>query len=266
MVTTVAEASGTPPTSGSAPPLAALLVGYAAALGLVGVAGLLAFVVEHIVSQANLPLVFVLPVVVAAAAYGWGPSLLAAAAGIATFDFFFTEPRMTFVVSSPNDLWAMALLLLVGIIVSVVAGESRRRAFAARRAVDQAEALHDLARTIVNKAPPAAQLRAAARALGRAFDAPAIILEVRDRDLALVAADRGGRPTAGDLEAAAWTSANHKPSRAGTYPFGASEYDFWPATSAAQRLLVLGVRQRNRPADADRLAEMVAGYLGESAA
>src|SRR5512141_3501690 len=76
------------------------IVSYLASLTMVGAAGVVAFVVEHIVQASNLSLVFVLPVVIAAAAFGWGPSLTAAVAGVAVFDFFFIEPRFTFVVAS----------------------------------------------------------------------------------------------------------------------------------------------------------------------
>ena len=258
----VARNTDAPPAPSAEPSPA---VGYLASLAMVGAAGLAAFVVEHVVQAPNLALVFVLPVIVAAAAFGWGPSLLAAVAGVALFDFAFIEPRMTFVVARATDLWAMALLLLVGGFVSAVAAESRRRAMAARQAAEQAGALHELARTVLHAGPPAALLRAAVRTLARVFQGPAVILQVdAEQRLTQVAAEGGGALSAADLEAAAWVAETARPSHAQTYPFDRSDYDFWPATTAGGRRLVLGARLASRVTDAERTVELVAGYLAKS--
>ena len=71
--------------------------------------------------------IFVLPVVIAATALGWGPSLLAVSTSVLAFDFFFTEPFYSFRIASPSDVWAAALLLVIAAIVSTIAAESRRR-------------------------------------------------------------------------------------------------------------------------------------------
>jgi two-component system sensor histidine kinase KdpD len=114
------------------------LVGYGAGLALVAAATIIAFVVDHLVQAPNLSLVFVLPVTVAALSFGWGPALVSALVSVAVFDFLFVEPRMSFQVASPTDLWALALLLLVAAIASTVGAQSRRRAVEARRAAIQA--------------------------------------------------------------------------------------------------------------------------------
>ena len=255
------DKSVSPPQS---PPPAT--VGYTVSLAMVALAGVLAYVVEHVIQAPNLSLVFVLPVIIAAVNFGWGPSLVAAVAGVAVFDFFFIEPRLTFVVASPTDLWAMGLLLVVAAIVSTVAAESRRRAVASRRAAEQAEALHGLAHAIINAGPPAALIRAAASALGHIFNAPAVVLEVKADALTPLAASGGAQLTDADREAAAWAVANGKPTRAGTYPFDQAEFDFWPAATAAGRRLALGVRFQGRPPAPERHVDLVAGYLAASSA
>lgn len=247
-----------------APQPAPAAVGYAVSLAMVVGAGVIAFVVEHIVSAPNLSLVFVLPVVIAAAAYGWGPALTAALAGVGTFDFFFLEPRLTFTVTQPTDIWAMALLLLVAAIVSTVGAQSRQRALAAQRAADEAEALRGLAHVVISQGDHATLLAAAAAALTAIFDAPAVILEDLDGKLTEVASERGARPAPDDLEAARWVAANGRPSRSETYPFDRSAYDFWPAALAGNRILVLGVRGGSRRPAPDGAIEMVAGYLAAS--
>jgi two-component system sensor histidine kinase KdpD len=244
------------------------LVGYGAGLALVAAATIIAFVVDHLVQAPNLSLVFVLPVTVAALSFGWGPALVSALVSVAVFDFLFVEPRMSFQVASPTDLWALALLLLVAAIASTVGAQSRRRAVEARRAAIQAEALHQLAHAIIQADAGHDLVQTAARSLHRIFDAPAVILVEKAGKLLTAASSGGAHLSAADHEAAQWTHANHQASRAETYPFDQAQFDFWPVAS---RSLVLGVKfaesPDGRPVAPERLVDLVAGYLaGASAA
>jgi K+-sensing histidine kinase KdpD len=185
------------------------------------------------------------------------------------FDFFFVEPRLTFAVASPTDIWALALLLVVAAIASTVGAQSRGRALAARRAAEQAEALHALAHGIIQSEPRAVLIKTAAEALGRIFDAPAVVLAEQDGKLRPAASSSGVNLSAADQEAAQWALANDKPTRAETYPFDQAEFDFWPVQTPANRRLVLGVklagRADGRPDVPDRHVELVAAYLAAAA-
>jgi len=238
------------------------VAGYALSLALVAAAAIAAFVVDHLVETPNLSLVFVLPVIIAALSFGWGPALAAALLGVAAFDFLFVEPRMSFRVASPTDLWALGLLLLVAAIASTVGAQSRRRAVEARRAAEQAEALRALAHSVIKADPGSDVVHVAANSLGRIFDAPAVILAERAGKLWIAAASRGSNLSAADEEAAQWALAKSQPTRADAYPFDQAEFDFWPVPT---RRLVLGVkfpaRADGRPEAPDRLVDLVAGYL-----
>jgi len=241
------------------------VTGYALSLALVGAATIAAFVVDHIVQTPNLSLVFVLPVIGAALSFGWGPALMSALLGVAVFDFLFVEPRLSFEVANPTDLWALALLLLVAAIASTVGAQSRRRAVEARRAAEQAEALHDLAHGVIRAAPSQDLIPMAARSLGRIFAAPALILVEKAGTLRPAGSSGGATLTPADHEAAQWALANGKPTRAETYPFDQAAFDFWPVATTSGRRLVLGVkltaRAEGRPDTPDRLVDLVAGYL-----
>lgn len=245
------------------------LLGYAAGAAMVAAAGLAAFVVDHIVQASNLSLVFVVPVIVAAVSFGWGPALFSALLSVAVFDFFFVEPRMSFQVARPTDLWALGLLLLVAAISSTVAAESRRRALAASQAAAQAEALHALAHAIIRDEPYSAVVGLAAQSLGAIFNAPAVVLREDAGKLGVAASSGGAQVAAADLDAAQWALANDKATRAEAYPFDQSTFDFWPVQSPASGRLVLGVklsgRSEGRPAAPERHVELVAAYLAASA-
>jgi two-component system sensor histidine kinase KdpD len=242
---------------------------YVVALIFVALAAVLALVVEHLIAAPNLTLIFVLPVVVAATSFGLGPSLAAAAAGVLTFDFFFTEPRYSFRIASASDIWAAALLLVIAAIVSTVAAESRRRAMEAARAVEQAQALERLAHAVIAAQPQGQILQAAARALNQIFQAPAVIFAEQDGRLAPVAEAGGAEITSAVTEAAEGALKSHLAARSETYPYDRSPFDLWPVETPARRY-VLGVdftrSGRERPAKPQRFVDVVGGYLAAAPA
>lgn len=238
---------------------------YGAALAMVAVATLLAFVVKNVIAAPNLTLIYVLPVIAAATAFGWGPALAAVVAGVLAFDFFFTEPYFSFTISSPSDIWAAGLLLVIAAIVTTVAAQSRRRTVEALRAQEQAEALQSLAHMVIAQRPRGEVLDAAAAALNRIFRAPAVIY-LQERGEIRRAAE-SGRPeiTPIDEEAArgALTALLH--TRAETYPYDQAEFEFWPVATPAGRRFVLGVdftrALADRPEKPERFTESVAAYV-----
>ena len=250
-------------TGGPAMPRPA--VGYGLSLLFVGAAIVMAFVVEHIVPTPNLSLVFVVPVIIAALSFGWGPSLLSAVLSVGLMDFLFVEPRMSLRVASPADLWSLGLLLVVAAIASMVGSQSRGRAVAAHKAARQAEALQTLAHGVITAEPHVILVKMAAGALGDIFNAPAVILEEKAGKLWPAASSGAAHLSQADTEAAHWALANGQPTRGETYPFHQSEFDFWPVQSAGPRRLVLGVKLTGhadgRPEVPDRHIELVAAYL-----
>jgi two-component system sensor histidine kinase KdpD len=238
---------------------------YLLALVLVFAAILGAVVVEHLVGASDLSLIFVLPVVIAAASFGWGPALLAALGGVAAFNFFFLEPRYSLQVEDAANVWALGLLMAVAAIVSAVAAQARARAREAWRHADQALALQALARTLMGAVDRTGAAVASAEALARLFQTSAVVLLETDEALALTAAAGGATLSPADEEAARWALASRLPTRAGAYPVEEAGFDFWPVKGASRRRAVVGVRlsdpDAGRPADPERLVEIVGGYL-----
>jgi K+-sensing histidine kinase KdpD len=238
---------------------------YGVSLLLVAAATVVAFVVDHVISAPNLTLIFVLPVVVAATSFGWGPALVAVVASVLAFDFFFTEPLYSFQIASPSDLWSAGLLLVTAAIVSAVAAESRRRAVAAHRAAEQAQALQALARVVIDSRPQADVVQAAATALSEIFRAPAVVFMQRASAFAPVATAGGAKITTAEAEAAKGALDSQLPARAETYPYDQSTFDFWPVAAPKGRACVIGVSfgrsGGDRPATPERFVEIVAAYL-----
>lgn len=238
---------------------------YGLSVALVALATVLAVAVQRRIAIPNVSLIFVLPVVVAAIRYGWGPALSAAVAGVVAYNFFLIEPRYTFRVADPANVWALLLLLITAAAVSAVAAQSRRRALEAWQAVAQSSALQTMARALVAARDPKAIARTCADTLAEVFQAPAVVFVADGDALRLTARARGARVTAADEEAAAWVLASRLATRGGAYPNDGCAYDFWPVQTPRRQRAVIGVQisgdERGRPGNAERFAETVAGYL-----
>jgi len=238
---------------------------YLVSLLLTVAATLIAFVVEHLISAPNLTLIYVVPVVIAGAAFGWWPSLAAVFASVLAFDFFFTVPYFSFQIDNPSDIWAAILLLVTAGIVTSVAAESRRRALAAEQAAEQAAALQALAQVVIAARPHGEVLQAAATALNRIFRTPAVIF-LQDGETLRVAAT-AGRPqiTRAEEEAARGSLQDQLHTRAESYPFERSEFEFWPVKAPGGRGCILGLdfgrNGAERPPTPERLVDVVAAYL-----
>src|SRR5258708_15774890 len=85
---------------------------YALSLAMVAATTLAAILVDRAQTVPNLSLIFVLPVVIAAVSFGWGPSLVAAVAAVLAFNFFLIAPRYSLAVAEPPHLCAPVPLLI----------------------------------------------------------------------------------------------------------------------------------------------------------
>jgi K+-sensing histidine kinase KdpD len=238
---------------------------YVLALAAVGLAVAIGLGLEQVIPAANLTLLFVLPVMIVAMAFGWGPSMGAAVAGALAFDFFFTEPKYSLTIDSPADFWSAGLLLVVGAVVSTLAAQIQRRAMEARRAAIQARALQDLAHAVVIGSPQTQILDAAAKSLNQILGAPAAILARRPAAMDLLASAGDANLSAADKSAAGAALELGAPTHGGVYPTDRARFDFWPAELATGEALAIGVdftrSEDGRPEDAARYIEAVSGYL-----
>jgi K+-sensing histidine kinase KdpD len=242
-----------------------VLAHYGLSVLFVAAAVLLALLVQYLIAPPNLSLIFVLPVVLAATTFGWGPSMTASLASVVGYDFFFTEPRYSLAIASPSDLWATVLLLVIAAAVSTLAAEARRRAVDARQAADQAMALQALAHVVIASRPQFEVVQAAAIALNRMFRAPSVIFA--EQSSALQAVASAGNPAITDAEEEAARGALNadRVARAAIYPYDRSTFDFWPIASRSGARFVLGVNfgatGYDRPVAPERLVEVVGAYL-----
>lgn len=224
-----------------APSQAPALTGYFASVMMTAAATVVAIGIDSGMNIPNVSLVFVIPVIVAGVTFGLGASVCSAILGALAYNFFLTEPRYTLAVSDPANVWAIALLFLVGLIVSSVAFTSRRRAIQAALLTKQAAVLQGYSRDIGTASDTKAVVSTTSKTLAALFNVPAVVILMSGSDVVSVNSTGGMELQAGDLDAARSSLAMGSVARAGVYPALASRFDFWPVTTVAGQSAVIGL-------------------------
>jgi len=97
---------------------------------------------------ANIVMMFLLGVVLVAVKLGRGPASLAAVLSVASFDFFYVQPRLSFAVSDVQYLVTFAVMLVVGLLIGQLTANLRFSANVAASRERRAQALFELTREL----------------------------------------------------------------------------------------------------------------------
>lgn len=211
----------------ASPPAA---LAYLAALAMTAFAVVVGFALESAAAIPNLSLVFVMPVLLSAMVFGLGPSILAAVTGALAYNFFFVAPRFSFRVDDAANLWAVGLLLAIGVIASGVASRAARQRWALQRHERRLRALRRYAASLGSPAGERESEQSAADALADIFKVPVAVLALKDREVRETALNGARVTREEDLAAARLCLAQGVPTRVGTYPTQGSQFSFWPVT------------------------------------
>jgi K+-sensing histidine kinase KdpD len=244
-------------------PVASQLMRYLASIAMTALATVVAVGADSKVTIPNLSLVFVVPVIVAGVSLGLGPSLCSAILGALAFNFFLTEPRYSLAVDDPANIWAIALLFAVGLIVSGVAFTSHRRATEAALLRRQASVLQGYSRDVVAADNTKAIVSITSLALAALFQVPVVVMLIaEDRVVSLEKVDDAELQEA-ELEAARSSLATGTVVRSGIYPNLTSRFDFWPVKTDEGRNAVIGLAfdPDERPSTPDAPVDIVVRVL-----
>ncbi len=126
-----------------------LIAGFAVAI----VAGpLLSWLLVSVRTESSITsdvLAYQLLVIVVALIGGIWPALFAAVLSGLSLNYFFVEPRFTFVISDPREVLAVVLYVANAILVSYVVDQAARRSRAAQRATAESQLLATLAGSVL---------------------------------------------------------------------------------------------------------------------
>lgn len=169
-----ADAPPAAPSSQPAPPIR--WDHYLATAAVVAACGLVGWASKSWgLTEANTVMVFLLGVVFVAHRYGRGPAVAAAVANVLVFDFFFVPPYLTFTVNDAQYLITFAVMLIVGLLVSMLAVRVRERLEAVQRQERRTAALYRLTHQLSGVVGTVFLVQIAGRQLREIFGGEAVL-------------------------------------------------------------------------------------------
>jgi two-component system sensor histidine kinase KdpD len=191
--------------------LHAPLINYLAAAGLTGLITLAGLGLQRWFAPANLIMLFLMGVMLAAALLGTGPAVLAAVLGTGAFVWLSADQLI-----DARHLVTLAGLLAAGVLLGTLAGWLRAQIKAARGREIQSAALNALSRDLTVALTLDEMLAAVTRHVSQTFNCATAVLLPETGRLGVRTASPGMKLTASDLTAAEWSFANRQPAGAGT--------------------------------------------------
>jgi two-component system, OmpR family, sensor histidine kinase KdpD len=214
----------------------------------VGAATIIGSALDTIVHLPNLSIVFLMAVLGAAAYAGLGAALFASALSTLAYNFFFIEPRYTFTVAEPSEVFALFAYLGVALLGGSLAARIRDQAKVARSRAAATQALYDFSRKLSGTAKDDEVLWAAVTQLQATLRRNVIVFLPKEGDLQIMAAwppDTEASVT--DMTAARWAQEKQEPAGSGTGTLPNSRFQFRPLMSPHGSVGVCGIELAGEP-------------------
>jgi len=244
-VVSIDPAAPKPETAVGKPKTAIPLSGYMASLTLVAAATLISMLVRPVLAPANMVMIYLLVVVVAALRLGLKPAILTAFLGVLAFDFFFVPPHLTFAVADTQYLITFIALFAVSVIISSLVSKAREREEAVRDREVQTNSLYHLSRDLASTADIENLLEAVLKNLGESLNARAAVILSEGEHMKVAAASKGLHPSVKEMAVADWVFRNRKEAGHGTETLGSAELLHLPLQASGNLLGVLGIKLEN---------------------
>ncbi|APZ97572.1 histidine kinase [Sphingopyxis sp. QXT-31] len=215
---------------------------YVWSLAMVAAMTALGRMLIEVIDLGNISLLYLVPVMFAAATFGLRAGLFAGLASSLAYNFFFLPPTGTLTVNNPENVISILVLLGVAIVTSQFAARVRAQADLAQSSARQNAALASFSRLLTAAPDQDALMQAICAEVGRLLDVRTVIL--------LPSADgptlRAAVPPEDRLEqieraAAQWAMDNAQPAGRGSATLTASDWLFHSLRTTRGVLGVLGL-------------------------
>ncbi|OTP78415.1 sensor histidine kinase [Caballeronia sordidicola] len=193
----------------------------------------LASVLSQRIDLTNLAMLYLLGVVFAAVRLGRGPGVVLSFLSVATFDFFFVPPHLSFAVSDTQYLLTFGVMLLTSLTISQLTSNLRRQAGVASLRERRTSAMYAMTRELGGALMTEQIIEIGTRHVGEIFNAKVAVLlpdsaeKVRqkvDDPNPQVTLDAGNL----DIDIAQWVYDQQKPAGRGTDTLPASHALYLP--------------------------------------
>ncbi|HTE82189.1 MAG TPA: sensor histidine kinase KdpD, partial [Reyranella sp.] len=204
-------------------------------------------VINDYVGLPNISLIFVVPVMVAAARHGLVPSLWVSGLSVLCFNFFFLPPLYQFTIADPANLLALVFLMFVAVAASALGTRTRAQTEAARREARTTAELYAFSRKIAGVIDLDDLLWIVVTHLARLMSAEIAILmpEKSPSETGRLVLRAAFPPDSdfseADLAAARWSWDAERPTGRGTDTLPGGRWLFMPIRTSRSSIGVIGV-------------------------
>jgi len=199
-------------------------------------------VLRPIVSDANLDLVFLTGVVAVAVRFGLWPSIYASILAAVGYNFFFTQPYLSFAIDDPRNVLAVVFFTIVAIVVSNVAARAQVQAVAALARARTTDLLYAFSRKLAGVGALDDVLWVTAYQIALMLKASVVLLLPKNGNLEVAA----GYPPEDTLEpadvaAAKWAWENNRPAGRGSDTLTGAKWLFLPMVTGRGPIGMIGL-------------------------
>ena len=190
----------------------------------------------------NIALLYLVPVMFAAATFGLRAGLFAGLASSLAYNFFFLPPTGTLTVNNPENVVSILVLLGVAVVTSQFAARVRAQADLAQSSARQNAALASFSRLLIAAPDQDTLMQAICAEVGRLLDVrTALLLPSADGPTLRAAVPPEDRLEQIERAAAQWAMDNEQPAGRGSSTLTASDWLFHPLRTTRGVLGVLGL-------------------------
>ncbi|AFM40932.1 osmosensitive K+ channel histidine kinase [Desulfosporosinus acidiphilus SJ4] len=138
--------------------------------------------IETFLGPVNIPMLYLLPVLLTAARWGRLPALITAGMGVIIFDYFFVPPFYTLHVDDFRYVISFVILMIAGIVTGTLSGRLTDQINYSRQREQQVSALYSLSRDLTAVDKLERILDSIARKIGETLDGQVVLLLPDERN------------------------------------------------------------------------------------
>jgi two-component system sensor histidine kinase KdpD len=228
---------------------------YGLSLALVALATAVSAMGRALFALPDIAMLYLLVIMIAAARFGRGPSVLAAVLSVASYDFFFIPPFFTFAVSDARHTLTFLMMFGVGLLISGLTLRIRRQEQEARSREESTASLYAFSRELGTAIGAEQVLEVIAEHAGKTFGRGSAVLLADAGGAPRVAAKSGDVPFDSQEQAVArWVLEHARPAGLGTETLPGARITCLPlrAGGAVLGALALTERPKNNALAEDR--------------
>ena len=221
--------------------------GFINSFALIVMITVIGWLIKSIISPANLMMLYVLAVVVAAYRWGMRPAIFTAVIGILAFDFVFIPPFFTFRVSDIEYFITLTGMIGVGALVSLLVARVREHALAAQARENETSTLYALSQDLATAVDTGSIIAVVGKHISQIFGWESTFLLPDETGTVVHPAGFGISLDADDIAVATWAYKHGAVAGYDTDTLHGSRLRYIPVQTSQGTLGIMGVK----PAEVD---------------